>query len=66
MYMQVTEGIVMTRNFLFLVGAARAGGNTEMLARRAAKELPRDAEQRWLRLPELPLPPFEDRRHGAG
>lgn len=56
----------MTRNFLFLVGAARAGGNTEMLARRAAKELPRDVEQRWIRLPEVPLPPFEDRRHGVG
>ncbi|HET6704343.1 NAD(P)H-dependent oxidoreductase [Amycolatopsis sp.] len=54
------------RSFLFLVGAARAGGNTEMLARRAAKELPRDVEQRWIRLPEVPLPPFEDRRHGAG
>jgi multimeric flavodoxin WrbA len=54
------------RSFLFLVGAARAGGNTEMLARRAAKELPRDAEQRWIRLPEVPLEPFEDRRHGVG
>lgn len=56
----------MTRNFLFLVGAARAGGNTEMLARRAAKELPAGSSQEWLRLPELPLPPFEDRRHGFG
>jgi multimeric flavodoxin WrbA len=54
------------RSFLFLVGAARAGGNTEMLARRAAKELPKDVEQRWIRLPEVPLPPFEDRRHGEG
>jgi multimeric flavodoxin WrbA len=56
----------MTRSFLFLVGAARAGGNTEILARRAAKELPIDVEQRWIRLPEVPLPPFEDRRHGVG
>ena len=54
------------RSFLFLVGAARAGGNTEMLARRAAKELPDDVGQRWIRLPEVPLPPFEDRRHGVG
>lgn len=53
------------RSFLFLVGAARAGGNTEMLARRAAKELPSGADQRWIRLPEVPLAPFEDRRHGA-
>lgn len=54
------------RNFLFLLGAARAGGNTEILARRAAKELPGDVSQRWIRLPEVPLEPFEDRRHGAG
>jgi multimeric flavodoxin WrbA len=54
------------RSFLFLIGAARAGGNTEILARRSAKELPRDVEQRWIRLPEVPLAPFEDRRHGAG
>jgi len=54
------------RNFLFLLGAARAGGNTEILARRAARELPSGVGQRWIRLPEVPLVPFEDRRHGAG
>ncbi|MFE0028821.1 flavodoxin family protein [Amycolatopsis sp. NPDC059021] len=54
------------RSYLFLLGAARAGGNTEILARRAAKELPKADEQRWIRLPELPLEPFEDRRHGVG
>lgn len=51
------------RSFLFLLGSARAGGNTEILARRAAKALPRDVGQRWLRTSELPLEPFVDRRH---
>jgi multimeric flavodoxin WrbA len=54
------------RSFLFLLAAARAGGNTEMLARRAAKELPKGTGQRWLRLPEIPLDPFVDRRHDGG
>lgn len=52
------------RSFLFLLGAARAGGNTETLARRAAAALPSSA-QRWIRLPEVPLPPFVDRRHAG-
>jgi multimeric flavodoxin WrbA len=34
-----------------------------MLARRAAAALPRDLGQRWVRLPEVPLPPFDDHRH---
>ncbi|KZB82607.1 flavodoxin family protein [Amycolatopsis regifaucium] len=51
------------RSFLFLLGSARAGGNTEMLARRAAKELPRSVKQRWIRTSELPLAPFVDRKH---
>ncbi|WP_410656368.1 flavodoxin family protein [Amycolatopsis sp. lyj-112] len=51
------------RSFLFLLGSARAGGNTEMLARRAAKELPRGVRQRWIRTSEVPLEPFVDRKH---
>ncbi|MDF9814974.1 multimeric flavodoxin WrbA [Streptomyces sp. SPB162] len=51
------------RSFLFLLGSARADGNTELLARHAAEQLPTGAEQRWLRLAELPLPDFEDLRH---
>ncbi|WP_410605520.1 flavodoxin family protein [Amycolatopsis sp. lyj-90] len=51
------------RSFLFLVGSARAGGNTEILARRAAKELPRGVGQRWIRTAEVPLTPFVDRKH---
>ncbi|WP_414935717.1 flavodoxin family protein [Amycolatopsis sp. cmx-11-51] len=51
------------RSFLFLLGSARAGGNTEILARRAAKELPRAVKQRWIRTSELPLAPFVDRKH---
>ncbi|WAL65585.1 NAD(P)H-dependent oxidoreductase [Amycolatopsis cynarae] len=51
------------RDFLFLLGSARTGGNTEHLARRAAEKLPPGADQRWLRLRDLPLPAFEDIRH---
>ncbi|MEU3183059.1 NAD(P)H-dependent oxidoreductase [Streptomyces sp. NPDC006923] len=55
------------RKFLFLLASAREGGNTEELARRAAEGLPEGAAQEWLRLKELPLPPFEDNRHtGTG
>lgn len=53
----------MTRKFLFVLGSARPEGNTEILARKAAEQLPSDVEQRWLNLAELPLPDFEDRRH---
>lgn len=52
-----------SRSFLFVLGSARADGNTELLARRAAEQLPDDTRQRWLRLTDLPIPPFQDRRH---
>ncbi|WP_282797732.1 NAD(P)H-dependent oxidoreductase [Streptomyces sp. CC224B] len=55
----------MTRKFLFVLGSARPEGNTEILARKAAEQLPADAEQRWLRLADHPLPDFEDLRHHA-
>lgn len=54
------------RRFLFLLGSARADGNTETLARRAAARLPPEVEQRWLRLSDLPLPRFHDIRHAGG
>ncbi|MFF5406902.1 flavodoxin family protein [Streptomyces misionensis] len=53
----------MTRSFLFLLGSARTGGNTELLARAAADQLPADVEQRWLDLSGLHLPDFRDERH---
>ncbi|GHE85991.1 flavodoxin [Streptomyces longispororuber] len=53
----------MTRKFLFVLGSARPEGNTEILARKAAEQLPADVEQRWLRLADHPLPDFEDLRH---
>ncbi|MEU1120698.1 MULTISPECIES: NAD(P)H-dependent oxidoreductase [unclassified Streptomyces] len=55
----------MTRSFLFVLGSARPEGNTEILARKAAEQLPPDVEQRWLDLADLSLPDFEDRRHGG-
>ncbi|MFE0512628.1 flavodoxin family protein [Streptomyces sp. NPDC058964] len=55
----------MTRRFLFVLGSARADGNSELLARRAAEQLPADVEQRWLGLTEHPLPDFVDLRHDS-
>jgi multimeric flavodoxin WrbA len=54
------------RRFLFLLGSSRLDGNTETLACRAAAALPRDVEQRWIRLDDVVLPAFEDRRHPRG
>ncbi|MDQ0992408.1 NAD(P)H-dependent FMN reductase [Streptomyces sp. V3I7] len=48
----------MTRRFLFVLGSARPDGNTELLARRAADQLPADVEQQWISLAEHPLPDF--------
>ncbi|GGX73281.1 flavodoxin family protein [Streptomyces fructofermentans] len=55
----------MTRNFLFLLGSSRGDGNTELLARRAAEQLPPGTTRRWLSLAEHPLPDFEDLRHDS-
>ncbi|MFE5218773.1 MULTISPECIES: flavodoxin family protein [unclassified Streptomyces] len=55
----------MSRRFLFVLGSARAEGNTELLARRAAEQLPADVEQRWIHLAEQPLPDFVDLRHDS-
>jgi len=51
------------RRYLFVLGSARTDGNSELLARRAAAQLPPEAEQRWIRLAELDIPAFEDLRH---
>ncbi|GKQ35105.1 flavodoxin family protein [Streptomyces sp. A012304] len=54
-----------TRRFLFVLGSSRDEGNTELLARRAAEQLPADVEQEWISLAEHPLPDFEDLRHDS-
>ena len=54
------------RRFAFLIASTREGGNSEVLARRAAATLPPHVVQQWLRLSDLPLPPFEDVRHVEG
>jgi multimeric flavodoxin WrbA len=54
------------RKFLFLMGSARSGGNTEELARQAAAQLPAAVIQQWLHLRDLPLPSFRDLRHVPG
>ncbi|MER5524107.1 NAD(P)H-dependent oxidoreductase [Streptomyces sp. NPDC002677] len=55
----------MTRRFLFVLGSSRLDGNTELLARRAAEQLPEDVEQRWISLADHPLPDFVDLRRDA-
>ncbi|MFF7310367.1 NAD(P)H-dependent oxidoreductase [Streptomyces sp. NPDC008137] len=55
----------MTRRFLFVLGSARTEGNSELLARRAAEQLPPDVEQQWIDLSEHPVPDFEDLRHDS-
>ncbi|MET9253231.1 flavodoxin family protein [Streptomyces sp. NPDC048182] len=55
----------MTRRFLFVLGSSRADGNTELLARRAAEQLPSDVEQQWIDLATHPLPEFADLRHDS-
>jgi multimeric flavodoxin WrbA len=49
--------------FLFLLASPREAGNSELLARHAASFLPADTQQRWLRLSDYALPPFQDLRH---
>lgn len=53
----------MRRSFLFLLASARADGNTELLARAAAEQLPDGTRQRWLDLARLPLADYTDARH---
>ncbi|MEV5876882.1 NAD(P)H-dependent oxidoreductase [Streptomyces sp. NPDC052101] len=55
----------MSRRFLFVLGSSRAEGNTELLARVAAEQLPGDVEQRWIHLADHPLPDFADLRHDS-
>ncbi|WP_327678846.1 NAD(P)H-dependent oxidoreductase [Kitasatospora sp. NBC_00458] len=63
---ELHAGAAAPRSFLFLDAGARTGGNSEQLARlAAAASLPAGAEQRWLRLADYPLSPFEDRRHSG-
>jgi NAD(P)H-dependent FMN reductase len=45
---------------------ARTDGNTQLLARAAAEQLPGDTDQRWLDLAQLRLPDYRDARHAPG
>ncbi|MEV6395643.1 NAD(P)H-dependent oxidoreductase [Streptomyces sp. NPDC051907] len=51
------------RSFLFVLGSSRPDGNSEILARAAAEQLPTGIRQRWVDLASLPLPDFQDGRH---
>ena len=60
---------MLQRHFLFIVSSARvpgAIGNTEWLARAAARHLPAGVTGTWLHLNGLELADFEDRRHDIG
>ena len=65
-----SENLAMTaRHFLFIVSSARipgAIGNTEWLAREAARHLPASATSRWIHLNGIVLDDFDDRRHDVG
>ncbi len=50
-------------SILFLLGSSRRDGNAELLAKEAAKYLPSNVTQRWIRLSDYPLNPFQDVRH---
>lgn len=54
------------REFLFLIASPRSEGNSEQLARHAARSLPAEIGRSWLRLDDHPLPPFRDLRHSGG
>ncbi|KUJ67105.1 flavodoxin [Streptomyces albus subsp. albus] len=54
------------RSFLFVLGSSRPDGNSELLARAAAEQLPADVPRRWVDLTRLPLPDFQDGRHDTG
>lgn len=49
--------------YLFLIASPRSNGNSETLARIAARGLPADATHTFLNLRDFPLPAFEDLRH---
>jgi multimeric flavodoxin WrbA len=56
----------LTRNFVFVLASTRIDGNSERLARHAARALPPGATAQWVHLMEHPLPPFADTRHSTG
>jgi multimeric flavodoxin WrbA len=61
--MTKTQTQSQPRRFLFLLASSRAHGNTEQLARYAAKFLPAEVEQEWLNLNDYNMPDFIDQRH---
>lgn len=56
---------VASRHFLFVIASARREGNSELLARHAARALPATIGHEWLHLADHPLPPFHDLRHAG-
>ncbi|MFJ3792751.1 flavodoxin family protein [Kitasatospora sp. NPDC090091] len=51
------------RSFLFVLASSRSDGNTEILARAAAEQLPPGMSRSWVDLNRIPLADFQDGRH---
>ena len=49
-----------------MLASTRVEGNSELLARHAARALAPEVETRWVRLVDHPLLPFADTRHSTG
>jgi len=52
-------------SILFLLSSSRLEGNSEALAKEAAKQLPSEVSQTWIRHTDYPLEAFEDVRHAG-
>ncbi|WP_301373922.1 hypothetical protein [Streptomyces xanthophaeus] len=52
------------RSFLFVLGSSLSEGNTEILARQAAEQLPAGTRQHWVDLAGSDLPDFQERMAG--
>ena len=64
-----TIGSMSSPHYLFLSASAREPGivgNTEWLAKEAARHLPAGTPQTWVHLAQEAIPPFVDIRHTAG
>ncbi|MFI5801538.1 flavodoxin family protein [Streptomyces sp. NPDC051561] len=62
----MTHDATGSRSFLFVLGSSRTDGNTELLARAAAAQLPDEHTQNWVDLSRLDLPDFQDDLHDTG
>lgn len=60
---QELTGKAAERHFLFVMASSRHGGNSEQLARLAARSLDANVKQTWISLADVELDDFLDQRH---